>query len=104
MQFDGSDAGSFSASYSVPNKNSLTNVANYLCIFLLLEFFESSLLSHIHCRWFDIERILTEKRSLSDSKIICPFGWNHLFAIILQNGEPPKEVSFFTLDGFSFFS
>lgn len=43
-------------------------------------------------RWTDVERVLTSKKLLGGSRIVCPFSWHHFFRIISVDGVPPKEV------------
>ncbi|VDK66959.1 unnamed protein product [Anisakis simplex] len=48
-------------------------------------------------RWTDIERLLTSKKLLGGSKIVCPFGWRRLFDLLTADRLPPKDVIFLFL-------
>uniref|UniRef100_A0A7E4UV39 Vps16_C domain-containing protein n=1 Tax=Panagrellus redivivus TaxID=6233 RepID=A0A7E4UV39_PANRE len=45
-----------------------------------------------HRRYDEIEKVMTSKKLLAATKIICPLPWNAFFSLIFKYGAPPKDV------------
>ncbi|KAH7715078.1 SPE-39 protein [Aphelenchoides avenae] len=43
-------------------------------------------------RFEEIEKLLTSRKLLTGSRLVCPFPWSAFFTLIAKYGTPPKEV------------